>query len=243
MHGMRMQLTPLYCSTTTKRTTISALHFPLPDRAATLKNMQNNQTKMDLGLNQYDSSDSDAEVSATKSVNEKVHFRVDSINLVENHETNIQACKRTILSSDSPRKKLRSGKDALISPLLSPYQQEFATGTPLPSNTFNGTKDMSMPPPPNFDDDSDRSASRPPQLLLPSATWPCKSFLGHRGGRSRSSELFTKRESKREVANKYFLPPQLKLKRPNVSTEDLASYGCVETRSESKLTRHADEAL
>lgn len=35
-------------------------------------------------------------------------------------------------------------------------------------------------------------------------------------------------------ASMYFLPPQLQLKRPNISTEDLASIGCTESGKSSK---------
>lgn len=181
---------------------------------------------MELGLAHYDSSDSDNdEASTTQAVALKMRDEVDSAVLTKGGMENRQSVKRTRLSSSPPKKKIRSDKSDTISMASLPHLQESASKGPLFSSLPRETERTSMlVPPPNFDDGDSLNVPPPPPLF---STTKFNNSLQRHGSPKDDKQPSATETKDTKVAGMCLLPPQLQLKRPNVSTEDLTSYGYV----------------
>lgn len=185
---------------------------------------------MELGLTHYESSDSDNDGAlTTQPVTRKVQDELNSTVLAKDDTGNYQSRKRMRPLSSSPRKKMRSENSGTMPLPSSPFLQEPVINSPLFPNSLREIRSTStLPPPPKFDDGTISNVPPSPPFL--SGVELNDNSSQHHKDRKADRQSSTAEEQDREMARIYFLPPQLQLRRPNVSTEDLNSYGYVKAR-------------
>lgn len=164
--------------------------------------------------------------------------------------------KRAAVEPEFPRKRSRTEGHCSFA-IYSPGKKAMGVG-PLPMSQLGVTRTTERPqmlPPPcdNSHVTVAQIPSPPAPMFSPSSQPPLNvkskatgaSPMGWKLSELRESRLnasdrpashlkVASRSGKCESASTYFLPPQLQLQRPNVSTEDLASLGYAESGKVNK---------